>query len=402
MLILVSSLIILPLIYAGNYGAGSYGKGIFGIGEVPVSPPSAPTGGGAAACTYDWQCTNWFPAECPETEIQERICANKGTCTGTVGMPNQTRTCIYEGPTEPFFDIYLKIPEQYKEICAGRKIKANIRLENYGKKELLDTSITYWIINQNNTLIAELKDTRKIEEEKLDFDIFVKIPISVPSGTYRLYAEIIYFGNKTALAGESFEVIERDYCKIPSNLLTYLPFILIGVGFITTFILIIILFKRFYNIKEKRRLRLQRKARKRISKVKKFIKKPKSFINAKREGKRILKKEKKVKRKLLRKIKKQIKKKKRKQKIDNLKKLIEKKKKDLEYRRKVKKEIRKSKRRRKPLCSRLEKIRRKRYEDLLKKIIAMKKKKKNLYREYPSYVHSKIEGTRKEIRKKGI
>ena len=108
LILLCIVLLVIPLIHAGDYGSGAYSTGVYSIGEAPATPTTPPNGGGGTpSCTYDWQCTNWFPAECPESGIQERICANKGTCTGTLGMPNQTRICIYEGPTEPLFDIFL-------------------------------------------------------------------------------------------------------------------------------------------------------------------------------------------------------------------------------------------------------------------------------------------------------
>ncbi|HUS51295.1 MAG TPA: PRC-barrel domain-containing protein, partial [Candidatus Paceibacterota bacterium] len=174
-------------------------------------------GSGGESCFYDWECTNWFPTECPESEIQERVCANVGTCTGTIGMPNQVQTCNYIGPTEPLFDIFLTLPDKYKEICAGNKIKADIRLENYGKVELLDAFMTYWILDENNTLITELKDTRSVTNDK-EFEIELKLHEEVPQGTYRLYAQITYSGNKTAVAGESFGVIAKEDCKLYSRL----------------------------------------------------------------------------------------------------------------------------------------------------------------------------------------
>ena len=207
-------LLVTPLVYAANYGAGTYTAGAYGVGEV-VASPVTPPGGGGGGCTYDWVCTNWFPAECPESETQERICANKGTCTGTTGMPNQIQTCTYKGPTEPIFDIFLTLSDKDKEACAGEKIDVNIRLENYGKLELLDAFMTYWILDKNNTLITELKDTRSVKDE-VNFDIAIKIPISAEQGAYRLYAQIDYDKNKTAVAGESFEIVDRTQCRVYS------------------------------------------------------------------------------------------------------------------------------------------------------------------------------------------
>ncbi|MCP6727611.1 MAG: hypothetical protein KJI69_06390, partial [Patescibacteria group bacterium] len=236
--------LLIPFISAGTYGAGAYSTGDYNIGEVPPITPSGGSGSTGPTCTYDWQCTNWFPEECPRPKIQERLCVNKGTCTGTVGMPNQTRTCIYKGATEPLFDIFLTISKQYQKICSGQKIKANIELENYGKIELLDAFMTYWIVDSNNTLIAEVKDTRAVEDQ-IKFNAEIKIPEQTTPGTYRLYAQINYAENKTALAGESFEITQGTYCKLYSIAIKYVIIIILSIAIlIITTILLTILIKK--------------------------------------------------------------------------------------------------------------------------------------------------------------
>lgn len=261
LLFLLCILIFIPLISAINYGEGSYGENIYeGTGSVtseycgdgicnngetcsscpadcgscPISPPSGGGSSGESSCTYDWQCTNWFPLICPESGTQERICMNKGTCKDREGMPNQTQKCEYLGPKEPLFDIFLSLEDKYKETCSGSKIKANVKLENYAKVELLDAFMTYWIIDENNKLIVELKDTRAVEKET-SFNIELKVPDSTSKGTYRLYAQITYSGNKTAIAGETFEVLSQDDCVFFSakyfnwNYLIYAGIAVIGI-----------------------------------------------------------------------------------------------------------------------------------------------------------------------------
>lgn len=247
-------LLIVPLVYARDYDSGDYGSGVYGVGEV-ISPEGGPSGGGG--CNYDWSCTNWFPAECPESETQERICANKGTCTGTTGMPNQIQTCIYKGPTEPIFDIFLTISDKDKEVCVGEKIEVNIRLENYGKLELLDAFMTYWILDKNNTLITELKDTRSVKDE-IDFDIAIKIPISARQGAYRIYAQIDYDKNKTAVAGESFEIVEGAQCRVYSSLFIFLDsgkLLLFIAGAVIFLVVIFLIFYLKKKSKEKSKLK---------------------------------------------------------------------------------------------------------------------------------------------------
>ncbi len=170
---------------------------------------------------------------------------NKGTCTGTSGMPVQNQSCIYEHG-EPLFDIFLTIPPESREMCAGRKISANINLENYGKIELLDAFMTYWIVDENNKLVSELKDTRSVSNG-INFNVSMKIPGSTISGTYKLYAQITYSGNKTAAAGESFEILDGESCKIVFDISSYLPFIIIGAGFFLIFIITIIIIERLHH-----------------------------------------------------------------------------------------------------------------------------------------------------------
>ena len=251
-LFLLSVIFLMGFISAGNYNAGTYNKGLYGIGEAVIIPPVTPSGGGGGGgptCSYDWVCTDWFPSECPASEIQERLCINKGTCNGVSEMPNQTRTCVYEHK-EPLFDIFLTIPELYKKICSGNEVKANISLQNYGRIELLDAFMTYWIVDSENHLISEVKDTRNVADE-INFEISMKVPKEVLSGNYRLYAQIVYSGNKTAIAGESFNVIEKDSCKPLFDWMAYLPLILIGFGFFVTFILILIILRKITSLIKK-------------------------------------------------------------------------------------------------------------------------------------------------------
>ncbi|KKM66256.1 hypothetical protein LCGC14_1482970 [marine sediment metagenome] len=254
-------LLTFPLVSAVNYGSGTYGLGVYGGEEAgDITPPG---GGGGSGCTYNWECTNWFPSECPESETRERICANKGTCTGTTGMPKQTQICEYTGPTEPIFDIFLTLSDKDKEVCTGEKIGVNIRLENYGKLELLDAFMTYWILDKNNTLISELKDTRSVKDE-INFNIEMKIPESSKQGTYRLYAQIDYDKNKTAVAGESFEIVEGEQCKIYFSF-TRQVLLIAGAG-----IFLVVIFLIFY-LKKKSKEKSKLKGKESHAKYKKRI-----------------------------------------------------------------------------------------------------------------------------------
>jgi len=273
---LVSTLFFIPSISASNYGAGNYGVDNYGIGEVtptPESPGGGSSGGGAPSCTNNWECTDWFPSECPASEIQERICINRGTCTGTSGMPELNRTCVYEHK-EPLFDIFLNLSEKNKQICSGNKIQANIKLENYGKIELLDAFMTYWVIDENNKLIVELKDTRTVTNEK-EFEIELKIPESTREGTYRLYAQINYNNNQTAVAGETFEILSEENCVLLFSKRfnwMYLVCGVLGVIAVLLILLIIKLFKSKFKIvknkaKQKTHIEYKNKIKNNLKKI---------------------------------------------------------------------------------------------------------------------------------------
>ena len=224
-LILFLILFGISFVSAGAYGAGDYGTGVYNVGETAPAEEETPSGGGGAGCNYNWTCTNWFPSECSVDGFQERICINTGTCTGIYGMPEQKRNCTYEHG-EPLFDIFVNLPDNYRKICAGNKVKVKVGIENFGQLELLDAFMTYWIVDENNTLIAEMKDTRSVSKN-LNFEVSMNVPISTPDGTYRLYVQITYAGNKTALAGESFEV-SKNSCTFFSGFAYYLPMIIFG------------------------------------------------------------------------------------------------------------------------------------------------------------------------------
>ncbi len=263
--------LIIPSILAIVYDSGAHGSGPYGIEETDDGGEGEGSSGGGG-CNYNWSCTNWFPSECLESKTQERICANKGTCTGTTGMPKQTQICEYTGLTEPLFDIFLTLSDKDKEVCAGEKIDVNIRLENYGKLELLDAFMTYWILDKNNTLITELKDTRSVKDE-IDFDIAMKVPLSVEQGSYRLYAQIDYDKNKTAVAGESFEIVEGEQCKIYFSFTRQILFI-VGAG-----IFLAVIFLIFY-LKKKSKEKSKIKGKGSHAKYKKRIgKKLKKIVN---------------------------------------------------------------------------------------------------------------------------
>ncbi len=291
----------------GTLSCGTCASGYTCSAGTCTAEPSRELGGGSSTCTYNWICSEWYPEPCPSEGIQKRVCVNKGTCTGTFEMPSTNRTCTPKIvlPAEPLFDIFAKIPLTKKWISPEESIKANIELINLGNTTILDVFFRYWIIDENNTLISELQETRAISERD-KFQIEIVLPSNIKIGFYKFYAQITYDENKTAMAQDSFEVVENKIEKFiwPISLILIIILLII-------FIIIIKSRrnKKKYKIKEKKIPKKQKKKPIRIGffgKIKQTLKENKKRKERKKYAKQIkIKKKKQEKQQHLLRIKRQ-------------------------------------------------------------------------------------------------
>lgn len=205
-----------------------------------VTNATTTAGGGGGGCTYEWVCTEWYPEPCPSDGIQKRLCVNRGSCSGTEGIPESERNCVYVEPIGPLFDFFANIPVSHKVITAGSVLKADLELVNIGDIETLDVFFKYWIIDENNSLITELQETRAIAEGK-KFEAYIVLPKSMPTGTYRFFVQITYDDGKTAVAEDSFEIISRKFYILSA----------LGILFLIAVLIILVLYlrKRKHQIK---------------------------------------------------------------------------------------------------------------------------------------------------------
>jgi len=222
-----------PVVYCGD--------GICNAGETCSSCPAdcgvcvSDGGTGGGGCTYDWVCSDWYPQPCSIDEVQQRVCVNRGTCSGIVGMPNDTRECIYI-PSEPLFDIFARVPLLKKFIGPGESLDVNIKLINLGDITPLDVYFKYWITNEDNLLITEFQETRAISE-KDDFVISMELSKEIELGKYKFYVEINYDADKVAIAQDSFEIVQSKIGKFIFMLLLWV------IIFLILFVLIFLIFK---------------------------------------------------------------------------------------------------------------------------------------------------------------
>ena len=266
-----------------------------GICQIIVIPPSGGGGGGGVSCTYDWVCSEWYPEPCPEDGIQNRVCVNRGTCTGIVGKPEAERTCTFVqlAPTEPLFDLFVTVPTRYKYIGEKEAVGFNLRLVNVGNATTIDVFFKYWVTNENDTLIAETQETRAIGEED-EFEVRMLLPENLGEGTYKVYAQITYDADKIAIGGDSFEIITSPEVLLLKKVLSF-PYFLIPIGVLVFIILIIILIKRRKkkgkkSKKKEKVKRKKKKLKKKKKKVKPFFHKPKKSVAKKKVRKKKVKK----------------------------------------------------------------------------------------------------------------
>lgn len=108
------------------YATGSPTKYVGSINlltDTPISltyvydPPSsnnnnAVNSGGGGGCVFKWECGDW--SDCSTEGKQIRTCENKGTCSGSIGKPAESRDCTYIAPkTEE--KINVSVIEEKKE-----------------------------------------------------------------------------------------------------------------------------------------------------------------------------------------------------------------------------------------------------------------------------------------------
>jgi hypothetical protein len=157
------------------------------------------------------------------------------------------------------------------------------------------------VIDENNRLIAEKKETRAIGE-KDEFGINLPLPDSLGEGLYRVYVQIDYDTNKTATAGDSFEVVKDSYTLLLRRVVSFLPVLSIPIIFILVLLKLIIgIFKKrkkerkehlvkrkikrkYAKLYKKRKRKAEREARLEV-KYKKKKKKTKAKIKHKKEKK---------------------------------------------------------------------------------------------------------------------
>lgn len=263
---LIILLILIPLVYAGNYGSGSFGTGSFGEAILPSGGGSSSGGSSGGSVTKTLECSE--NSDCKTNEYcSENKCIVAECFEDSVCNLNEGETC-FEYKCVKLFDMEIldfKSPVKVGEFFNfSYFVKAVAEING-------DVEIDFWIENSNKEIITSGKDTiylASYDEKTKTKNLF--LPENISSGTYTFYIEIIY-EDYTASAHRTIGIeVEGGIAKINldnrfSNLEIYLISILIGLG---AFIVCLI----FYLEK--------RKIKKELTKEKRWIQKHKISILA--------------------------------------------------------------------------------------------------------------------------
>jgi len=277
-------LVLIPLVYAGNYGTGIYGSGVFGTGEVTITPtPDSPGGGGSSGgggtatvlteeleCSLDSDCkANQY---CFENECHDAECTNDKVC-------EEDEVC-HQYRCVKLFDVEIKEFESPAKLGEFFDFTYLIK----GMADFNDDVVINFAIEKDGTVVTSGQDViylGSFEEKTKTTKLF--LPSTVASGVYTFSVEVTY-GNYNVKSFRTIEIIvgeegEVEIALLPEKkplvgsamqwgrnnlqpfLSKYLVFILVGLGIVVLSTIVLILVK-------KRSKEPKRKQRKRSKKMK--------------------------------------------------------------------------------------------------------------------------------------
>ncbi len=107
------------------------------------------------------------------------------------------------------FDIFVTIPQNYEHVVLGEELLTNIKLVNLGSSGRIDVVMHYEIKDADDLPIIVKKETVAVETQA-NFIKSFDIPLDAETGSYKIYAKIIYADRKEAVSEASFEIIRPE------------------------------------------------------------------------------------------------------------------------------------------------------------------------------------------------
>ncbi len=145
------------------------------------------------------------------------------------------------------FDIFIEIPQKFKNVGSGEELIASVKLINVGSAGRIDVFLDYTILDPEENIIFKRRETVAVETQA-NFVRTFDIPKDSKAGSYHILAQIVYADGKYAVADEMFEVVD-DGITLPS-----LDVVTIGASTIAILFLFTLLNKRGFR---KMRIRMK-------------------------------------------------------------------------------------------------------------------------------------------------
>ena len=124
------------------------------------------------------------------------------------GIKKSVNVVIEVESEQVLFDVKMDIPSAYKEVEAGKELKAQITLLNVGPARKVDVTTTYLIKDKLGNAIYEATETFAVEKQVSYVKSF-KIPKELQPGGYIAIVEVRY-ENSFAVSSELFRVVPKE------------------------------------------------------------------------------------------------------------------------------------------------------------------------------------------------
>jgi len=109
---------------------------------------------------------------------------------------------------QALFDAKIDIPLAYKEVEAGKELKAQVTLINIGPAKTVDVSINYLIKDKSGNAIHESSEILAVEKQ-VSFVKSFSMPENAQPGDYILTIEVRY-QNSFAVSSDLFKVVKKE------------------------------------------------------------------------------------------------------------------------------------------------------------------------------------------------
>lgn len=147
---------------------------------------------------------------------------------------------------ELLFDVSVVIPDEFKKMSRGKNLQAQTTLIPMGEEIRLDVTLNYLIKDfEGRTFLTE-SETMLVEEQKSFIRKF--ITQNLPVGNYVLGLELEY-PNGLATSSSHFEIVEGE---LPALIDYRFILLILGAGILILIIVILIISRRYKNIKKTR------------------------------------------------------------------------------------------------------------------------------------------------------